>query len=130
MEKFFIKAADNFAKSLGLSFDKCKDEVKEGFVSKIEINGDLNFDVYILIPKKTLDLVSISLFGDDDYDLADLTNEIANLIIGNAKVVAGEEGVSFNISTPEFLDKEKIDYDKKVDLSINNECFAILFKEK
>ena len=130
MEKFFIKAAENFANSLGLSFDKCKNEVKEGFVSKIEINGDLNFDVYILIPKKTLDLVSISLFGDDDYDLADLTNEIANLIIGNAKVVAGEEGVSFNISTPEFLDKEKINYDKKVDLSINNECFSILFKEK
>jgi len=130
MEKFFIKAAENFSNSLGLSFDKCKNEVKEGFVSKIEINGDLNFDVYILIPKKTLDLVSISLFGDDDYDLADLTNEIANLIIGNAKVVAAEEGVSFNISTPEFLDKEKIDYDKKVDLSIDNECFSILFKEK
>ena len=130
MEKFFIKAAENFAKNLGLNLDTCKDEVKEGFVSKIEINGDLNFDVYILIPKKTLDLVSISIFGDDDYDLADLTNEIANLIIGNAKVVAAEEGVSFNISTPEFLDKENVDYDKKVDLSIDNECFSILFKEK
>jgi len=130
MEKFFIKAAENFAKNLGLNLDTCKDEVKEGFVSKIEINGDLNFDVYILIPKKTLDLVSISIFGDDDYDLADLTNEIANLIIGNAKVVAAEGGVSFNISTPEFLDKENVDYDKKVDLSIDNECFSILFKEK
>jgi len=130
VEKFFIKAAENFAKNLGLNLDTCKDEVKEGFVSKIEINGDLNFDVYILIPKKTLDLVSISIFGDDDYDLADLTNEIANLIIGNAKVVAAEEGVSFNISTPEFLDKENVDYDKKVDLSIDNECFSILFKEK
>jgi len=129
MEKFFIKAAENFAKSLGLNFDKCKNEVKEGFVSKIEIKGDLNFDVYILIPKKTLDLVSISLFGDDDYDLADLTNEIANLIIGNAKVVAEEE-VSFDISTPEFLDEKKIDFDTKVDLSIDKECFAILFKEK
>jgi len=128
MEKFFIKAAENFAKSLGLNLDTCKYEVKEGFVSKIKISGDLNFDVYILIPKKTLDLVSISLFGDNDYDLADLANEIANLIIGNAKV--GAEEVSFNISTPEFLDKENVDYDKKVDLSIDNECFSILFKEK
>jgi len=130
MEKFFIKAADNFAKSLDLKLYECNGEVKKGFVSKIDIEGDLNYSVYILIPKKTLDLVSISLFGDDDYNLADLSNEIANLIIGNAKVVAGENDVNFNISTPEFLDEKNVDYDKRVDLSINNECFAILFKGK
>jgi len=130
MENFFVTAAKNFAASLDIDFNFCNDKVEKGFVSKIEIEGDLNYSVYILIPKKTLDLVSISLFGDDIYDLPDLTNEIANLIIGNAKVVASEENVNFDITTPQFLDEEDVKYEKRVDLSLNNKCFAILFKER
>jgi len=130
MEKFFIEAAKNFANSLGLEINDCKEEVKQGYVSKIEISGDLNYDVYLLIPGKALSKVSFIFFCEEECDIEDMTNEIANLIVGNAKVVASEEGVSFNISTPTFLGDGKIDYDKRLDLSLDDECFAILFKER
>ena len=129
MEKFFIKAAENFAKSIGAEIDNCKGDTKEGFISEIDIRGDENLDIYLILPKDVLDTVSELLFGDTDYDIEDLTKEIANLIVGNAKVLASEENIHFNISTPKFFDKIDIDYDKKIDLSIKGKCFSILFKE-
>jgi len=130
VEKFFIEAAKNFANSLGLEINECKEEVKQGYVSKIEISGDLNYDVYLLVPGKVLSKVSFIFFCEEECDIEDMTNEIANLIVGNAKVLAKEDGVSFNISTPTFLGDGKIDYDKRLDLALDDECFAILFKER
>jgi len=129
MEKFFIKAAENFAKSIGAEIDHCKNETKEGFVSQIEIRGDENLDIFLILPKDVLDTVSELLFGDTDYDIEDLAKEIANLIVGNAKVLASEEDIHFDISTPKFLKTIDVDYEKRIDLSLKDKCFSILFKE-
>ncbi len=127
MDKFFDKAVENFVISIGGSFGKCKNLHKDGFISKIEIKGDINKSVHLFIPKETLDTVSMLLFGEKDYNLPDLTNEIANLIVGNAKVIASNENVNFNISTPKFLDIKDIKYENRKDYSIDGECFSILY---
>ena len=127
MEKFLDKAVENFVKSIGGELGECKSSHEDGFVSKIEIKGDLDQGVYIFVPKETLDKISMLLFGDTDYDLKDLTNEIANLIVGNAKVIAADNNVHFNISTPEFVDIKDIQYKNRKDYSIDGECFSILY---
>ena len=129
MERFFIKAAENFAKSIGAEIDHCKNETTEGFVSQIEIRGDENLDIFLILPKDVLDTVSELFFGDRDYDVEDLAKEIANLIVGNAKVLASEEEIHFDISVPKFLNNVDIDYTKRIDLSLKGKCFSILFKE-
>ena len=127
MKRYFSKAVENLANSIGATFGKCENPPKEGYISKIDIDGDVKKSIYILVPKITLDKISIHLFGDCEYDLADLVNEIANLIVGNAKVVASEEDVHFNISTPEFLDVKDVTYEKREDYSIDGECLSILY---
>jgi len=127
MDEFLDKAVENFIKSIGGTFGKCNNPNKEGFISKIELKGDINKTIYLFIPKETLDTVSMLLFGETEYDLLDLTNEIANLIVGNAKVIASKNNVNFNISTPEFLDLKNIKYDTKKNYSIDGECFSIFY---
>ncbi len=129
MEKFFVKAAENFAQSIGAEINHCESEVKEGFISEIDIRGDENIDIFLVLPKDVLDIVSELLFGDTDYDIEDLSKEIANLIVGNAKVLASDEDIHFDITTPKFHKHINMDYDKKIDLSIQGKCFSILFKE-
>jgi CheY-specific phosphatase CheX len=64
--------------------------------------------------------------------MADLTNEIANMIVGNAKVVASKKGIDFNISVPQFLGEyqNNIDYDDVLSFKYKGVCFYVLFKEK
>ncbi len=129
MENFFIEAVENFARAINASVGKCEKPPLNGYISSIKIEGDINYLISLLIPKGTLDTISMLLFGEDEYDMADLTNEIANLIVGNVKVIAGKKHIDFNISIPEFLSDSKVDYDKRSDLSIEGECFSILYKE-
>jgi len=133
MNVILKKACENFAKSLGLEEVKeCNDENIKGYVSKISINGDLNYDIFLILPKEKLDMISEIFFESKEYDLEDLTKEITNLIVGNSKVVAGENKIDFDISTPEFLGefKNNINYDNKLCFETNGVKFYILYKEK
>ncbi|HIQ50378.1 MAG TPA: hypothetical protein EYH54_00230 [Nautiliaceae bacterium] len=125
-----------FVDSIEAYIDDCKEEKIEGFVSKISIRGDENYDVYVVIPYEKLIYMSRYYFGEDECDSKDLTNEIANLIIGNAKIIAAEKrNINFNISTPQFLGefkdiKKAIKYDEKLSFRFNGDkCFFILFKK-
>lgn len=120
-----------FVDSIEAYIDDCKEEKIEGFVSKISIRGDENYDVYVVIPYEKLIYMSRYYFGEDECDSKDLTNEIANLIIGNAKIIAAKKNINFNISTPEFLGEYKeIGYDEKLSFRFNrHKCFFILFKK-
>ncbi len=132
MNVILKKACENFAKSLGLEVKECNDENIKGYVSKISINGDLNYDIFLILPKEKLDMISEIFFESKEYDLEDLTKEITNLIVGNSKVVAGENKIDFDISTPEFLGefKNNINYDNKLCFETNGVKFYILYKEK
>ena len=125
------KAVKSFVNSIEGEIEECKYEEIEGFISKISIRGDENYDIYVVVPHEKLTYMSNYYFGEDEYDPEDLTNEMANLIIGNAKLIAAKKNINFNISTPEFLGEFKeIEYDEKLSFRFNrNKCFFILFKE-
>ena len=125
------EAVKNFVDSIEAHIDDCRNEKIEGFMSKVSIRGDENYDIYVIIPHEKLTYMSNYYFGEEEYDPKDLTNEIANLIIGNSKIIAAKKNINFNISTPYFLGEFKeIEYDEKLSFRFNQDkCFFILFKE-
>ncbi|NPA87730.1 hypothetical protein [Caminibacter pacificus] len=125
------ESAKEFASSLGAQLTECNEKNLRGYVSKISISGDENYDIYLVLPKDKLDLVSELFFGDTEYDVDDLSNEIANLIIGASKVKALDKNIKFDISVPEFLGEYKsIDYDNMYCFKLNGRDFYILLKER
>jgi CheY-specific phosphatase CheX len=132
MIEIIKKSVKNYLESLEADFKECEGKEINGYVSKIEISGDKKADIYLVVPPKKLEYISEYWFGEKNFDAKDLTNEIANLIIGNAKIVGSEKNVNFNISTPEFLGeyKNNIDYDDILSFRYRDVCFYVLFKEK
>jgi len=131
MKKILTDAVKNYLESIEAKLEECNTPLDTGFVSKISITGDKQFDIYVILPKTKLDYVSNLWFGDDNYDIEDLSKEIANLIVGNAKVIAQNQGINFNISTPEYLGEDiKIEYDDVLNFKFADNCFHIIFKEK
>ncbi|NPA55283.1 MAG: hypothetical protein GXO40_02870 [Epsilonproteobacteria bacterium] len=132
MLDYLKEAVRHYLESIEAEIDECKVLPHNGFVAKITTSGDKNYDIYVVIPQIKLEYIAEFWFGDkNDYETEDLVKEIANLIVGNAKVMAKKENVNFNISTPEFLGEyEKIDYDDILKFKFKHRCFYILFKEK
>jgi len=127
------QAVNNFMESIEAKAEEVKDIPKEGYVAKISIHGDENYDIYLVVPDEKLSYLANYYFGDDEYDAKDLTNEIANQIIGNAKIIAARKNVNFDISVPEFLGKfdKNIEYDDILAFKFNGgKAFYILFKGK
>jgi len=133
MENILKKAVENYIESIEANITECKSTPKKGFVAKIDISGDFNSEIFIVLPEIKLDYIAELWFGDKtDYDKEDLTKEISNLIIGNAKVIAQNIGKNFDISTPTFIGEfnKNIKYDDLLKFKFKNRCFYILFKEK
>jgi CheY-specific phosphatase CheX len=132
MKNIFKEAVKNYIDSIEGELNDCKVKPHRGFMSKIDIKGDKNYSVYVVVPKEKLDYIAELWFGDSsEYDIEDLTKEIANLIVGNAKIVAQDKGVSFEISTPEFVGEyDTFEYDDILKFKFKNRCFYVIFKEK
>ncbi len=127
------KSVYNFVDSIEGKVEECNETLKNGFVSKISIFGDENYDFYIVVPHEKLSYIANYYFGDHNYDAEDLTKEIANQIIGNAKIIAKNKSKNFDISIPEFLGEynDNIKYDDILSFKFNGDkCFYILFKGK
>jgi chemotaxis protein CheY-P-specific phosphatase CheC len=125
-------AIKKYIESIEAKILECKSNPKKGYVAKISISGDENMDIFIVIPKIKLEYIAELWFGDkEDYDKEDLTKEIANQIVGHAKIIAAKKGINFDISTPEYLGEyKKIDYDNILKFKFKNRCFYILMKDK
>jgi len=132
MNTILKEAIINYVESIDTSISDCKAMPKKGYMSKISISGDENMDIFIVLPEKKLDYIATLWFGDaDDYDKDDLTNEIANQIVGNAKIIASKKGINFDISTPEYLGEyKKVDYDTILKFKFKNRCFFVVTKGK
>ena len=127
------EAVNNFMKSIEAKAEEVKDMPKEGYVAKISICGDENYDIYLVVPDEKLCYLANYYFGESKYDAKDLTKEIANQIIGNAKIIAAKKNINFDISVPEFLGKfdKSIKYDDILAFKFNGgKAFYILFKGK
>jgi len=132
MKNILAEAVKSYLESIEVEMGECKTTPKSGLVSKISTTGDKNCDVFVVVPQMKLDYIAELWFGDSsDYDKDDLCKEIANLIVGNAKVIAENQGVNFEISTPEFMGEyDKIDYDTILKFKFKHRCFFVMFKEK
>jgi len=132
MKHIFKEAVKNYLESIEATFDECKSNPKRGLVSKIEITGDENYDIFIVIPKKKLDYVANLWFGDsEDYDEKDLLEEITNLIVGNAKMIGEGRGINFEISLPKFIGEyQKLEYNDILKFKFKNRCFYIILTQK
>jgi chemotaxis protein CheY-P-specific phosphatase CheC len=132
MNTILTDAIKNYIESIESKISECKANPKKGYVAKISINGDENMDIFVVIPKLKLDYIAKLWFGNkEDYDKEDLTKEIANQIIGNAKILASKKGINFDISTPEYLGEyQNIEYNNILKYKFKNRCFYILMKDK
>ena len=106
------------------------------YVSKIHIKGEENYDFYIYIKKETLKKMALLFLYEKNPTediLKDLIKEIANIIIGKAKVLASLKNIIFDISTPEFI-RAGATPPKNNDLEINfmfeGRIFSIIGEEK
>jgi len=133
MFEILKEAGKNFADSLGATFEVCDKKNLRGYVSKVDIEGDENYSVYLVLPKEKLDKVSELFFGEIMYEPDDLSKEVANLIVGNSKVVAASRGINYNISVPEYLGEfkdNKIEWDEMWCFYFDGIDFYILLKGK
>jgi len=132
MQNLIKEAVKNYLNSLNLEIKECDKELESGYVAKIETSGGLNYDIYLVVPKSKLEYISEFWFGDkNDYETEDLTREITNIIVGNAKILGEKIDKNFTISTPRFIGEYKenlIDYDDILKFEFGDECFYILFK--
>lgn len=127
----FKTAVDKFLESIEGKANECKSIPKSGYVSEIDIKGDILYRIYVVLQKSHLDSVSEIYFGDRNYEIDDLLNEITNQIVGNAKVVANEHNTHFDISIPQYLGEyKKIDSDYLLKFKFKNRCFYLIFKEE
>jgi CheY-specific phosphatase CheX len=131
MNAILKKAVENYIESIEGEIGECKSNPKKGFVAKISIFGDVKYDIYVVLPKIKLDYIAQLWFGDSEmYDIEDLTKEVANLIVGNAKIIAQEKGIKFDISTPSYEGEyKKLEYDEILKFKFKSRCFYLLFKE-
>lgn len=136
--KAVIDSAVRFlcTKTLGFEISQAKRLGKGFYGSSIPLYKDNEeFHFYLFFKKDTLKHFAVSLLGLeglDDTDLDDLCKEIANQIIGKAKIILSEtDGLNYKLGTPEFLGEVKqfnIKLDEKLIYKMKNRTFQVGFK--
>ncbi len=110
-------------------FDSCP--LTEAWAASIDITGDIESTVTIHIPQKSLEKMALLFLCEEtptEEVLTDLIGEIANLIIGRAKVTAKEKGLDITISTPRFHGNQepiKGGADRHINFLFEGEVFSI-----
>lgn len=104
LERAFVKSIEEM---MGETPERCDRAMRDGFITSIEIiEVGGRIPVYLIIRPLLLQALAEQLLGEmqpDEPTLIDLANELSNLVVGVAKVIASEEGLDFTISTPQFL---------------------------
>lgn len=106
--------------------------LKRGYVSKISMLGTHN-DVFLVCNKGFLKLFCANFLGDDNPDeqsLEDMQKELANLVVGHAKVLRENLGKHFDISIPDYLGQKIVkNYDHGLHFRINNARCSIYMRQ-
>ncbi|WP_024953882.1 chemotaxis protein CheX [Sulfurospirillum arcachonense] len=104
------KATTKFCSEIiGLKIDPAKTVGKNFYGAAIAMyENNTEYQWYLLFKKSTLnEFAKVLLFEDNlnEDDLDDLVKEVANMIIGSAKVILEEKNINntYKISTPDFL---------------------------
>lgn len=112
MQNIIYQASSFLCESvLGFELGCGKSIGKDLYGSCILLKADDKvYEFFIFFKKQTLHAFGKELLGEDDFDdeqLKDLSNEIANLIIGKAKCILSEqnEAKQYTLLTPKYLNK-------------------------
>ena len=98
LEKSFLEVMQ----TLNASLRPHPTPLTQGYLASIKLNDTT---IYILASTPLLTLLAQNLLFEDNPDTAtlqDMTKELANLIVGKAKVLSQEKGQAASISTPLF----------------------------
>jgi hypothetical protein len=136
MVKYLEKAVENFfVSTLGLGYSICEaDEIDDIYLTKISLlHESERLDFTIALSQKLINQISSVLLFEDEPDVdtaIDLLKEVANLIIGNLKMVWEEsEEVSLELSTPEYMgyfsEPLSMEFDEGVMIEVDGERLLI-----
>lgn len=90
---------------------------------------------YVACDETLMRSIASLFLGEEESDestLRDVALEVANMVIGSAKVISEERGINpFNITTPHFVAFERFDLpcDSTAVLRIGNDTMLIALKE-
>jgi hypothetical protein len=96
-------------------------------------DGNDEYIARIWIDRTTLKyLANILLFDEnpDEATLEDLTAELANFIVGHAKMVASDRNLPYRMMTPKFVGLQPLPHsDRTLLYKVNDCCIALQLKE-
>lgn len=123
----------SFKNTFEIDLLESEEGIFEGYVSSIKaIKNGIEEEIFFIFSKEMLLCVSGILLMDhnpDENTLGDLCKELANIVVGVAKVVASDMGIDFHISTPTFLGITSVQPHDRLSLSYIHEgatCTTIL----
>jgi CheY-specific phosphatase CheX len=132
--KYIKNAAKSvFSDAFSLTIDECQAQDKNyQYYSSIDfIDDNTIIKVYFGFKKDTLvDMIEAYMFEEnpDDELLKDFSAEMANLIVGKAKVFAQQDSKVVDIAIPKILENLPQNIELKLDYSYKNSCFSICIK--
>ncbi|MCV6608015.1 MAG: chemotaxis protein CheX [Campylobacterales bacterium] len=137
LSKSIVVATEYFAKNVLMTELSVTDSrVGDGvYCSSIDVIGSENYTFFIYICNKSLTkMSSLFLYVDepDETTKRDLVCEIANVIVGRAKVEASEKfDYKFDISTPKFIgtDEKVPSHELELNFLFEGETFTVIGKK-
>lgn len=116
IKKAFIQMLEDSINQTPDTTDIC---LKEGYLSKIEVvfSDGVHYTISFVSSKEFLTILSLNLVGicaDDDLEYRDLSQELANLTVGLAKVLAIKKGLFFDIKIPQVFGYTTFEKDRSV----------------
>ncbi len=135
IELFRIAVKDVFQDNFGLQTAEC-DTLPEydGFTAVIPFEeGSRHYEARIWVDRSLIENLSRILLEDEDPDeqtQEDLTSELANFIVGHAKMLASDRAIPCAISTPRFTGLKKADQKgKSLAFRIGDACLILSIGE-
>jgi CheY-specific phosphatase CheX len=112
LQESLIEAVDHFARVTlnGEAKETATIRRKRAWTASVETIGEEKWLVFVHVSKPSLVKMAALFLNENapnDEILRDLIGEIANLIVGRAKVTAAERGLTFSIAAPRFEGKAK-----------------------
>jgi len=139
MLEYIIEAAKNFSRH---QLEYASDEVDQlpqmrTFIAYIDVTDSHQkaYRIYTAYEAELMQqIANVYLFEEesDEETLREMTLEVANMIVGSAKVLSEEDGKNpFTISTPHFVKNDifDIECDKKQTLKVDGKIMHIAIKE-
>ncbi len=123
-----------FRQHLGIETQPCKSRPKgEGYLAAIPfVFEKKEEEALVWVQRRTLiKLANTLLFEEhpDEETLQDLCAELANFIVGHAKMVASDRQIACEMGTPRFLGKGPISKEGHTLLyKIEGRCMAVTLK--